>query len=76
MNFKLMMTLRSKYNQGLRTKETLEANRMYLKLRLNSLLKEAKVNSLPHARGGVSIQVFFLYSKVSLPHARGGVSIY
>ena len=44
MNFKLMMTLRSKYNQGLRTKETLEANRMYLKLRLNSLLKEAKAN--------------------------------
>ena len=44
MNFKLMMTLRSKYNQGLRTKETLEANRMYLKLRLNGLLKEAKLN--------------------------------
>ncbi len=44
MNFKLMMTLRSKYNQGLRTKETLEANRMYLKLRLNGLLKEAKAN--------------------------------
>ena len=44
MNFKLMMTLRSKYNQGFRTKETLEANRMYLKLRLNGLLKEAKLN--------------------------------
>ena len=44
MNFKLMMTLRSKYNQDLRTKETLEANRMYLKLRLNGLLKEAKLN--------------------------------
>jgi len=44
MNFKLMMTLRSKYNQGLRTKETLEANRMYLKLRLNRLLKEAKAS--------------------------------
>ena len=44
MNFKLMMTLRSKYNQGLRTKETLEANRMYLKLRLNGLLKEVKLN--------------------------------
>ncbi len=39
-----MMTLRSKYNQGLRTKETLEANRMYLKLRLNGLLKEVKLN--------------------------------
>ena len=44
MNFNLMMTLRSKYNQGLRTKETLEANRMYLKLRLNGLLKEAKLS--------------------------------
>lgn len=42
MNFKLMMTLRSKYNQGLRTKETLEANRLYLKLRLNGLLEDAK----------------------------------
>ncbi len=42
MNFKLMMTLRSKYNQGLRTKETLEANRLYLKLRLSGLLDGAK----------------------------------
>ena len=44
MNFNLMMTLRSKYNQVLRTKETLEANRMYLKLRLNGLLNEAKAS--------------------------------
>ena len=44
MNYRTMMTLRSKYNQGLRTKETLEANRMYLKLRLNGLLKEVKLN--------------------------------
>ena len=44
MNYKEMMTLRSKYNQGIRTKETLEANRMYLKLRLNGMLKKAKLN--------------------------------
>lgn len=44
MNFKLMMTLRSKYNQGFRTKETLEANRLYLKLRLNGLLEGAKAS--------------------------------
>ena len=40
-----MMTLRSKYNQGLRTKETLEANRMYLKLRLNGMLEAAKASA-------------------------------
>lgn len=44
MNFKLMMTLRSKYNQGLRTKETLEANRLYLKLRKCGLLEVAKAD--------------------------------
>jgi len=43
-NYRTMMTLRSKYNQGLRTKETLEANRMYLKLRLNGMLKKAKAS--------------------------------
>lgn len=48
MNFKLMMTLRSKYNQGLRTKETLEANRLYLKLRLNGLLEDAKASMTSH----------------------------
>lgn len=48
MNYKEMMTLRSKYNQGTRTKETLEANRMYLKLRLNGMLEAAKANITNH----------------------------
>ena len=46
MNYRTMMTLRSKYNQGLRTKETLEANRMYLKLRLNGMLEKAKASMI------------------------------
>ena len=48
MNYKEMMTLRSKYNQGIRTKETLEANRMYLKLRLNGMLEKAKASITNH----------------------------
>lgn len=39
MNYRTMMTLRSKYNQGFRTDETKLANRLYLKLRSCGLLK-------------------------------------
>lgn len=53
MTYSVMMTLRSKYNQGLRTKETLAANRMYLKLRVNGLLGKAKEAMTGHDKEAV-----------------------
>ncbi len=44
MNLQLMMTLSRHYHQGFRTIVTLEANRLYLKLRKCGLLEVAKAD--------------------------------